>query len=252
MQLVEINKSEYELLFYLKTKLPFRDFLVFPSPNKLFELHLFYEGEYRFGDPYFYAELIKLDSNEVFWSYKSGNPIRCPHEYPWSSDSQTCYFSLIENGNKIVKIEIAKLQLFEIFSPKQSGLTWIIEVLKNQNGVLFNYEYLESGISKKDYFIYLNQESNLIKINDFIEVYNSAPIEISKSDVIFIANHKELILFNYITKQTVERVQSSIGEHNLIYCHFIESTNLVILDVRYKLSEPKYFKIDLQPLSQVL
>lgn len=243
MELVEINKSDYELLFELKTKLPFRDYLVFPSPNKQFELHLFYQGEYRFGDPYFYAELVNLDSNKVFWSYKTGNPIRCPYEYPWSNDSKTCYFSLIEGGNKIVKIEIEKLQLFEIFSPKQNGLTWIVEVLKNQNGVLFKYEYSESNFLNKDYFIYLNHECSLIRINDFVEIYNSTPIEISKKDVIFVANRKELILFNFITKQTVSKVQSSIGEHNIIYSHFIESKNLLILNVRYELSEQKYYKI---------
>ena len=108
------------------------------SLDRKYKLQLEYAGEYPHGDSWHYGKIIEVASGKIIWEYKKGDQIRQLSYYPWSADSNSCYFTIINLGDRILQYDITTGKLKTIFGSKiQNKLKGIRFVPRNFNGVVF-------------------------------------------------------------------------------------------------------------------
>src|SRR5688572_9138147 len=140
----------------------------YPSLDGKYKLHLDYVGEYPHGDSWHHGKIEEVDSGKIIWEYKKGDPIRGLIKYPWSADSKSCYFTIINLGDRILQYDIITGKLKTIFGSKvQNKLKGIGFVPRNFNGLVF-YDNAHDHVKQLDIYCYLSDTETYIKINDEI------------------------------------------------------------------------------------
>lgn len=234
MVIEEINEEEYSRLSELSIR-PYERIqylsdgtIVLPSPNNLYELHLIYCGEFPHGDSYYDCKIIHKLENRALWEYYNGRPIR---QFAWSEDSETCYFSLINNGNSIWKFEIKELAFVKIYSPSVSNmLVWLSKVSIIQNSLIFYTQTFSNKDSwKTDYFYYDRAHKKTINLSDYIEM-DEYEVEYSLNDKeLVIIGSNQVVLFNVESQKIIEIVSYPITLGKWFYSLLIQTQNTIIL-----------------------
>jgi hypothetical protein len=178
----------------------------YESPSGVYELGLFYAGEYPHGDSHHYCQIIDKTFDKVIWEYRKGDKIRQIVGYPWSPDNETVYFGLIENGNKIAKHDIKSEELKVIFKSKQNEnrLNWIHFVPQSFNGVIINSNYWINKEEFVEYFVFINETEELIELKDFFyeKIY---PCPSNVLDCIYVFGIENIYLFNVKNQRIIKK-----------------------------------------------
>ena len=167
-----------------------------PSGNHVLELS--YSGEYPHGDSHHYCQIKSKKNNEVIWEYTKGDKIREVTEYPWSPDSKTVYFGLIENGNKIAKYDLNAERLKILYKSKQGEyrLNWINFVPQSFNGIVIKSNYQMDD----EYIVFINETDELIHLKD---IFNGRifPCPSHIDNCIYVIGNESICLFNVKEKK---------------------------------------------------
>lgn len=168
MEIIELPEKDYSDILKSTGGYMFDSYV---SPSREFVLSLIYAGEYPHGDSHHYAEIKKVDDNSKIWAYKSGDKIRQISNYPWSPDSKTVYFGLIENGNKICKFDLDSHSFEIIYKNKknENRLNWIHFIPQNFNGIVIDSHYWDSQrIESVEYILFNNKTKEFTNLTEIL------------------------------------------------------------------------------------
>ena len=218
----------------------------FKSPSGIYELELFYAGEYPHGDSHHYCKVIDTNDNKVIWEYRKGDKIRQISEYPWSPDDKTVYFGLIENGNKIAKYDVKTEKLNIIFKSKQgeNRLNWIHFVPQTFNGVIINSNYWINKEKFVEYIIFINETGELIELSHLFDG-QIFPCPSNVLDCIYVFDNENIYLFNVKDKRIIEKESNTIlksGFFPKYRPHYFLKTRITYLQLNNQTDE-KYIRI---------
>ncbi|MDR2951069.1 MAG: hypothetical protein LBV71_17925 [Prevotella sp.] len=192
-----ITEADYQVLNGCIPKYYGKDNYV--SLDKKYRLGLTYMGEYRFGDAFYYGKIINTESNETVWEHNKGDYIRAISNYPWSIDSKTCYFSLVEKGNQIVFVDMDSGKMEMIYSGNytERRLNWISFIPESFLGIIFySCLYKSDNINEYEYYCYLKKTDELILLNDFCSFQIAGVAESPLENCLFIFSSNAIYNFN--------------------------------------------------------
>ncbi len=247
MSLTEISSEEYNQL--LDTARLHTTDLV--SYDNNYELLLDYAGEYRMGDTWYWGKIINTKNNDIVWEHNKGYPIRSISEYPWSFDSKACYFSLINQGNQIVMVDIESKKLKRIFKCRsyENRANWIIEVLKNLNGIMFyskNFSTGQKGQIIIEFYYFTNNIDSPVLINTFIEDEIIGISESNKKNHLIVITNTSVFEFDIISKDynCIHVIRNKVVKRqNILYTKYLPTSEQIIFN--FLDSDWKYFKFQL-------
>jgi hypothetical protein len=213
------------------------------SPSGEYIMKLTFEGQYPHGDFHHYCEIIDSNQNKI-WEYKQGDKIRQISSYPWSPDNKTIYFSLIENGNKIVSYNIVS-KIFQIIFETindNTRINWINFIPQTFNGVVIRSDVWINKTTINEYFIKSNDNQISLDLY-FKDKHFPCPSNII--DCIYVIHSGRLSVFNIVERKIILEINYLLFEegYSPIYTpYFIRNTGETLLTLK-KDNEYKYLKI---------
>lgn len=217
----------------------------YPSLDGKYNLHLDYAGEYPHGDSWHYGRLEEADSGKVIWEYKKGDPIRGRIKYPWSADSKSCYFTIINNGDRILQYDIVTGKLKTIFGSKvQNRLKGISFVPRNFNGLVF-YDNAYDDVEQVDVYCFLSETQMYLKINDEILDDRFLISECGIKDSVVLICHSYIKIYDTLQRRVVEEFpvdNIDLKDYKRGHAHYLHKTDNIYFCL-LKENEWRYYKL---------
>lgn len=217
----------------------------YPSPDGKYKLQLDYVGEYPHGDSWHYGKIIEVNSGQIIWEYQKGDPIRGLIKYPWSADSNSCYFTTINLGDRILQYDTTTGKLKTIFgSEVQNRLKGISFVPRNFNGLVF-YDNSYDNVKQLDIYCYLSETDAYVKINDEIEADRFLISECGIKDTVVLICQDDIKIYDTVQRKVIQQFavdNNDLKDYKRGHAHYLHKTDTIYFCLLTE-DEWRYYKL---------